>query len=80
MTVTKVLTVAVALIAGGTLACQREPPAENRSSAAPQPVVDRAAQQAIEAIQTPIDKARRVEGTLSEAAGRTAERANEAAP
>lgn len=59
--------------------CQRENPVEKSQTAQPsRSVVDRAVRQSVEVIQTPMDKAREVEGTLNDAAARTAERVQEA--
>jgi uncharacterized lipoprotein YajG len=58
--------------------CQRESAVEKSQAPQPSPsVVDQAVRQSIDNIQTPMDKARGVEGTLSEAASRTAERVQE---
>jgi hypothetical protein len=57
--------------------CQRETPVENAQSPQPASVADRAAQQAVDAIKTPMDKARGVEGTLEKAAERSAETVKE---
>lgn len=52
-----------------------------KSQASQQPsVVDQAVRQSVDAIQTPMDKARGVEGALNEAAGRTADRVQEGTP
>jgi hypothetical protein len=60
--------------------CQRETSVE-KSQASPSPsVVDQAVRQSVDAIQTPMDKARGVERTLNEAAGRTADRVQEGIP
>ena len=65
------------LILGGA-GCQRENPVERSQVPQPSPsVVDQAVRQSIDVIQTPMDKARGVEGTLNDAAGRTAERIQE---
>lgn len=71
------VTLLVFLVGWSLLSCQRETPAGK--STAPQPVsaVDRAAQQAVDAIKTPMDKARGVEGTVNDAADRTTERVRE---
>jgi hypothetical protein len=66
-------TVCVMLIIVGIQGCQRETPAEKAQPPQPASTVDRAAQQAVEAIKTPMDKARGVEGTLEKAAERQAE-------
>ena len=63
-------------------ACNREEPTRQSSPASPQPntVVDQAAQQAVDAIKTPMDKARGVEDVLKEAAERTEEQTKETSP
>ena len=64
----------------GAAGCQREAPAEKTGTQNTQPagVVEQAAQQAIDSIKTPMDKARAVEGTLEKAADQTAEKVKEA--
>ena len=51
-------------------ACQREGPAEKVESQTPQAsrTIEQGAQQTVEGIQGPMDKARSVEGTLEKAA------------
>jgi hypothetical protein len=68
------------LVVAGLYACQQEAPTEKSSPPQPTSAVDQAAQQAVDAIKTPMDKARSVEGTLEQAAGRTAEQVQGAAP
>jgi hypothetical protein len=65
----------------GAVGCQRETPAEKTGTQNTQPggVVEQAAQQAIDSIKTPMDKARGVEGTLEKSAEQTAEKVKEAA-
>jgi hypothetical protein len=63
----------------GILGCQQETPAEKAQSPQPDSAVDRASQQAVDAINTPIDKARGVEDTLRESAERTADKVKETA-
>ena len=60
---------AVALV--GLIGCKQESPAGKATEAAGQAAVD--------AIKTPIDKARGVEGTLEKAAEQTADRVKEVA-
>jgi hypothetical protein len=72
-----VLLVYVLLIVG-VQGCQRETPAEKAQPPQPASTVDQAAQQAVDAIKTPMDEARGVEGTLGQAADRTADKAKEA--
>ena len=60
---------AVALV--GLVGCNQESPAGKATEAAGQAAVD--------AIKTPIDKARGVEGTLEKAAEQTADKVKEAA-
>ena len=61
----------------GLPACQRETPADKAPPPQPASTVDRAAQESVEAIKTPMDKARGVENTLGESADRTADRVKE---
>jgi hypothetical protein len=62
----------------GLSGCPRENPVEKSQASQPAPsVVDQAARLSVDAIQTPMDKARGVEGTLQDAAGRTADRIQE---
>ena len=68
------------LVVTGLCACQQEAPTEKSSPPQPISAVDQAAQQAVDAIKTPMDKARSVEGTLEQAAGRTAEQTQGATP
>ena len=74
------LLVYVVLIVG-MLGCQRETPAEKTETQKKQPAgaVEQAAQQAVDSIKTPMDKARGVEGTLEKAAEQTADRVKETA-
>lgn len=68
----------IVVLISGVAGCQRENPVEK--SQAPQPsssVVEQAVRQSVDVIQTPMDKARSVEGTLNEAASRTADRVQE---
>ena len=73
------LLVYVVLIVG-IVGCQQETPAEKTGTQINQPTgaVEQAAQQAIDSIKTPMDKARGVEGTLQKSAERTAEKVKEA--
>ncbi len=74
------LLVFVVLIVG-IVGCQRETPSEKAGTQNNQPTgaVEQAAQQAIDSIKTPMDKARGVEGTLEKAAEQTADKVKEAA-
>lgn len=63
----------------GLSACQRETPAEKTQSLQSATAVDRAAQEAVDAMKTPMDKARGVEGTLEKAAEQTADKVQESA-
>jgi len=65
----------LALMAVG---CEREKPATQSQPPQPASAVDQAAQQAVDAIKMPMDKARGVEETLEQAADRTAETVNNA--
>jgi len=58
--------------------CDQEKPPSQAQPSQPASVVDQAAQQAVGAIQAPMDKARGVEETLGQAADRTAETVNSA--
>jgi hypothetical protein len=69
------LSLLVLVLAGA--GCQRETPVEKSQALQPPSAIDQAVRQSVDAIQTPMDKARGVEGTLSEAAGRTADRVQE---
>ena len=73
------LLIAVVLIAG-TAGCQQETPSGKTGAQNNQPTgaVEQAAQQAIDSIKTPMDKARGVEGTLEKSAEQTAEKVKEA--
>ena len=62
----------------GMAGCQRENPVERSQASQPASVVDQAVRQSVDAIQTPMDKARGVEGTLQDAASRTADRVQDA--
>lgn len=72
------LLVFVVLIVG-IVGCQRETPPEKTGTQNNQPTgaVEQAAQQAIDSIKTPMDKARGVEGTLEKAAEQTADKVKE---
>ena len=74
------LLVYVVLIVG-IAGCQRETPAGKTKAQNNQPAgaVEQAAQQAIDSIKTPMDKARGVEGTLEKSAEQTADKVREAA-
>lgn len=63
----------VLLVVTGLYACQQEASTEKSSPPQPASAVDQAAQQAVDAIKTPMDKARSVEGTLEQPAGRAAQ-------
>ena len=62
----------------GLSGCPRENPVEQSQTSQPTSVVDHAVRQSVDVIQTPMDKARGVEGTLSDAADRTGDRVQEA--
>jgi hypothetical protein len=76
----QLLLLVYAVLIVGAAGCQREAPAEKTGIQNTQPAgaVEQAAQQAIDSIKTPIDKARAVEGTLEKAADQTAEKVKEA--
>lgn len=61
----------------GMSGCQRENPVEQSQPSQPASALDHAVRQSVDAIQTPMDKARGVEGTLNDAADRTADRVQE---
>ena len=67
------------VLALGASGCQRETPVEKAQAPQSPSVVEQTVRQSVDAIQTPMDKAREVEGTLSQAADRTAERVQETA-
>lgn len=74
----QVLSLSILVLMIGLSGCPRENPVEKSQVPQPSPsVVDEAVRQSVEAIQTPMDKARGVEGTLQDAAARTAERVQE---
>lgn len=60
--------------------CQRDKPADQSKASPPVGTVEQAVQQTVEGIKSPMDKARGVEGTLSQAADRTAEQASQTTP
>jgi hypothetical protein len=76
----RALSLSILVLMVGLGGCQRESPVEKSQASQPPSVVDQAVRQSVDTIQTPMDKARGVEGTLSEAAGRTAERIQEGTP
>jgi hypothetical protein len=59
-------------------ACQRETPTEKAQPLQPASAVDQAAQQAVDAVNIPMNKARAVEGTLGKAADRQADEVRDA--
>lgn len=69
------------VLIGGIVGCQQETPAEKTGTQNNQPTgaVGQAAQQAVDSIKTPIDKARGVEGTLEKAAEQTTDKVEETA-
>jgi len=75
-----VLTGGLLVMGVSLFGCQRETPAEKAQPPQPNSAVDQAAQQAVDGIKTPMDKARGVEGTLEKSAERTADRVKETAP
>ena len=76
----RVLPLLILVLMIGWDGCQRENSVEKSQASESPSVVDQAVRQSVDAIQTPMDKARRVEQTLSEAAGRTADRVQEGTP
>jgi hypothetical protein len=73
------LLIIYAVLIAEIFGCQRETPAEKTGSQNNQSTgaVEQAAQQAVDAIKTPMDKARGVDDTLGKAAGRTADKVKE---
>ncbi|MBX3308096.1 MAG: hypothetical protein KF751_18780 [Nitrospira sp.] len=74
----RVLPLLILVLIIGVPGCQRETPVEKSQASQTPSVVDQAVRQSVDAIQTPMDKARGVERTLNEAAGHTADRVQEA--
>jgi len=70
-----VLLLMMALMSFG---CEGEKPASQSRPPQPASVVEQAAQEAVDAMKAPMDKARGVEETLEQAADRTAETLNNA--
>ena len=70
----------VLLVVTGLYACQQEASTEQSSPSQPASAVDQAAQQAVDAIKTPMDKARSVDGTLEQAARRAGEQMQGSTP
>lgn len=73
---TSLLTILVLTL--GLSGCQRESSVEKSQAPKPPSAVDQVIRETVDVIQTPMDKARGVEGTLRDAASRTADRAQEA--
>jgi hypothetical protein len=73
----RVFPLSILVLVIGVTACQRETPVEKSQASQAPSVVDQAVRQSVDVIQTPMDKARGVERTLNEAAGRMAERIQE---
>ncbi len=76
----RVLPLSILGLVIGLNSCQRETPVEKPQASQAPSVIDQAVRQSVDAIQTPMDKARGVERTLNEAAGRTADRVQEGTP
>ncbi len=76
----RVLPLSILGLVIGLNGCQRETPVEKPQASQAPSVIDQAVRQSVDAIQTPMDKARGVERTLNEAAGRTADRVQEGTP
>lgn len=74
----RVLPLLILVLIIGLHGCQRETHVEKSQTPQSSSVVDQAVRQSVDAIQTPMDKARGVERTLNEAAGHTADRVQEA--
>ncbi len=64
----------------GVLACERAKTTEQSAGPSPAGVVERAVQETVDGIKGPMDKARGVEGTLGQAAERTAEQTSQTGP
>lgn len=76
----RVLPLSILGLVIGLNGCQRETPVEKSQATQPSSAVEQAVRQSVDAIQTPMDKARGVERTLNDAAGRTADRVQEGTP
>ena len=68
----------ITLVVVGFSACERDKTSEQSGGSQPAGIVEQTVRQTIDGIKGPMDKARGVEGTLDQAAERTAEQASQA--
>ncbi len=80
MNASRYLWISITMVLIGFSACQRDKTAEQPGASQPAGRVEQAVQQTVEGIKGPMDKARGVEGTLGQAAERTAEQTLPATP
>ena len=80
MNASRYLWISITMVSIGFSACQRDMTAEQSGASQPAGKVEQAVQQTVEGIKGPMDKARGVEGTLGQAAERTAEQTLPATP
>lgn len=80
MNASRYLWISITMVSIGFSACQRDTTAERSGASQPAGKVEQAVQQTVEGIKGPMDKARGVEGTLGQAAERTAEQTLPATP
>ena len=80
MNASRYLWISITMVLIGFSACQRDKTAEQSGALQPAGKVEQAVQQTVEGIKGPMDKARGVEGTLGQAAERTAEQTLPATP
>lgn len=80
MNASRYLWISMTMVLIGFSACQRDNSAEQSGASQPAGRVEQAVQQTVEGIKGPMDKARGVEGTLGQAAERTAEQTLPATP
>ena len=80
MNASRYLWISITMVSIGFSACQRDTTAKQSGASQPVGKVEQAVQQTVEGIKGPMDKARGVEGTLGQAAERTAEQTLPATP
>lgn len=80
MKASRYLWISITMVLIGFSACQRDKTADQSGASQPAGKVEQAVQQTVEGIKGPMDKARGVEGTLGQAAERTAEQTLPATP
>lgn len=80
MNASRYLWISMTMVLMGFSACQRDTTPEQSGASQPAGKVEQAVQQTVEGIKGPMDKARGVEGTLGQAAERTAEQTLPATP